>query len=448
MRAALVAAFAIGCGGSPITGAIEQADTVCGKGPTVKGIDVSDYQGDIDWSKVVVDGVQFAFVRVSDGLTNPDDNFDTYWNGSREAGIVHGAYQFFRPNEDPIKQADMLLAATGPMLADDLPPVIDVEVNSGLSSAQVATAVRAWTAHVKAAIGRDPIVYTGKYFWDDSVGATDLGDLPLWHAQYTSASCPDISSTWDAWAIWQYDDAGTVAGIPAGGVDMDRWNGDRASLDAFLGGGSAAACGPVGARGGIIDDGDPCFAEGGPLAYMREVSGAGDENDLVWTHATDEATEANFADWTIQVAESGTYRVEAYTAAPWAMSKQADYQVTAAGSAMTSVTIDQSSYDGWQSLGEFTFTAGSASGQGVHLGDNTGELPADNVQLVFDAIRLTRLDATSTGSDDPDEQIPGGPEKQATGGCAASGNGSTVFALGALGALVLARRRSRRRRRH
>ncbi len=420
-----------------MTNAVEQAGTVCGEGPTVKGIDVSYYEGSIDWSAVAGDGVQFAFVRVSDGLAVIDPKFDAYWKGSRAAGIVHGAYQFFRPAQDPIAQADLLLQTMGPMQPGDLPPVIDVEVNGGLSSTKVAAAVKLWVDHVQAAIGRAPIIYTGKYFWDDNVGADSMGSLPLWHAQYTSAACPDISTTWTSWHFWQYTSTGTIAGIPGGGVDVNRWNGDRASLDAFLGGPDAKPCMPLPAAGGVVDDGDACFSSGGPSQYMREVATAGEDGDLLWTHATYDAAEANYADWQLAVAAPGRYEVEVYTAAPWATSKRADYQVTASGQ-MTSVTIDQTAVDGWQSLGAFDFTAGS--GEGVHLGDNTGEDLAANVQLVFDAVRITALEA---GSDmmGSDRSNPGTTGSAGTG-CAAAG--STGGGL-ALGLLALVRRRKRAR---
>src|SRR4051812_45874576 len=99
MRHALLAVLLIGCAqpAQPLEADLEQDATVCGVGPTVKGIDVSYYQGTINWASVKGAGVQYAFIRVSDGTTFEDPKFDTYWAGSRGAGIVHGAYQFFRP---------------------------------------------------------------------------------------------------------------------------------------------------------------------------------------------------------------------------------------------------------------------------------------------------------------------------------------------------------------
>ena len=95
------------------------ASTVCGSGPTVKGVDVSYYQGSIDWAAAKADGVEYAFVRVSDGTTFEDPKFDQNWQGTRDAGILHGAYQFFRPNEDAIAQADLLLSYIGTPQPDE-----------------------------------------------------------------------------------------------------------------------------------------------------------------------------------------------------------------------------------------------------------------------------------------------------------------------------------------
>jgi len=204
----LFLAFLVGCAADSLTGAdenvsvTEQDATVCGVGPTVKGIDVSYYQGTINWTSVKNDGVKFAFIRASDGLNTIDSKFESNWSGSRAAGIKHGAYQFFRPGQDPIAQADLLLQKIGNKIAaDDLPPVIDVEASDGQSAATITAKVKKWVAHVKAATGRDPIIYTGFYFWRDSVGAPDITTSALWHAQYTSASCPNIAPPWADWAM-------------------------------------------------------------------------------------------------------------------------------------------------------------------------------------------------------------------------------------------------------
>ena len=433
IRTVLVASLLVACTSTEPTPAdettIDQAATVCGKGPTVKGIDVSYYQGVIDWTKVRADGVEYAFVRVSDGLNYQDSKFAANWSGSRAAGVLHGAYQFFRPGQDPIAQADLLLSKMGTPAPDDLPPVIDVEAADGKTPAQITAGVKAWIAHVKAAIGKDPIIYTGFYFWRDSVGAPDLTSSPLWHAQYSTAECPNIAPPWQDWAFWQYTSSGSVNGI-SGNVDTNRFNGTRTDLMALIG--PVVPCAPLPADGGVIDDGDACFDGGGPVTSLREVSTAGEGGDLVWTHATEAAAEENYAQWNLDLTEAGTYKVEVYTAGAFAQSKQATYTVQGAG-AKTTVTLDQSAVDGWQSLGEIDFAAGGD--QFVHLGDNTGELLADNVQLVFDAVRLTRVTSVHADPETPDESMDGG-------GCSAGGAGAGwAFGLTLVGLVYRRRRR-------
>ena len=419
---------------------------MCGVGPTVKGIDVSYYQGSINWASVANDGVKYAFIRVSDGTGFEDPDFDTYWAGSRANGIYHGAYQFFRPAQDPIAQADLLLSKIGNTIAaDDLPPVLDVEAADGKTPAQVAAAVDAWVQHVTAALGRRPIIYTGKYFWQDSVGDADQTASPLWHAQYTTAACPNIADAWPSWAFWQYTSSGSVAGI-SGNVDTDRYNGDLASLQAFLGPPTPPApCDPVPAGGGIVDDSSTCFVNGGPAVGMRHVTDAGENGGLTWTHTTANPAEDNFGQWNLSFETPGRYHVEVSTAAAYAQSKQADYLVHTDDGDM-SVTIDQTAADGWQALGDFTF--GGGSDEYIHLSDNTGEPEANNVQLVFDAVRLTPLDYSGSGSpqgggsgsDDPTMMKSGG-------GCDAGGGGGVSWAVWTIVSCAAFRRRSASRRR-
>ena len=72
----------------------------------LEGIDVSAYQGAIDWRAVARAGKKFAFIRVSDGAAYTDPRFASNWAGARAAGLTRGAYQFFRPTESPLAQAD------------------------------------------------------------------------------------------------------------------------------------------------------------------------------------------------------------------------------------------------------------------------------------------------------------------------------------------------------
>jgi len=209
---------------------------VCASGTVTKGIDVSYYQGSINWTTVANAGIKFAFIRVSDGTGFHDPKFASYWSGAANAGIIRGAYQFFRPAQSVSGQANLLISALGGHYTPgDLPPVLDVEDAGGESAATVASKIRQWVDQVKQTLGVDPIIYTGKYFWRDQVGGpTSFAGNPLWIAQYTSL-CPDLPSPWTRWTFWQNTETGSVPGI-SGQMDLDQFNGTLADLQAFANG--------------------------------------------------------------------------------------------------------------------------------------------------------------------------------------------------------------------
>ncbi len=221
---------------SPPTSSLEvqrQALEVCADGPTVFGIDVSKWQGDIDWDRVAAAGVRYAFIRVSDGLRHVDQKFERNWAEARRVGILRGVYQYFRPNQDPTDQASFVVDS----LRDnggvgELPPVIDVEADEDRDPADIEAAVGEWIEHVQDELTVAPMIYSGFYFWRDHVGGVDtFSHLPLWHPQYTAAPCPRIADAWDDWAFWQYTSSGRVDGI-AGNVDLNLFNGDEEALGA------------------------------------------------------------------------------------------------------------------------------------------------------------------------------------------------------------------------
>jgi lysozyme len=230
---ALLSLALVGCDDGAEIDRLEDAARVCPAGTTLEGIDVSIYQGTIDWAKVKADGIVFAFIRVSDGLPPIDSKFQENWTGARAAGVVRGAYQFFRQDEDPVAQADLLLDTMGPLEDDDLPPVVDVESTDGAGPAEIVANVRTWADRIRAGTGRRPIIYTGPSFWNvQAGGSAGVTDLYLWLAHWTT-SCPDVPKGFTTWTFWQYSSTGTVSGI-SGAVDRDRFDGDRQALDRMI----------------------------------------------------------------------------------------------------------------------------------------------------------------------------------------------------------------------
>jgi len=221
----------------PATSAAVAAPAAGGSAPDAardlrpaRGIDVSHYQGRIDWRAVETDGIGFAYMKATEGATFTDPMFRRNWAAAGETRIVRGAYHRFRAGRDALAQAEHFLAVA--TLRDgDLPPVLDVESTDGVSDARLVRGVRAWLAEVERRTGKRPVVYTKPGFRRAHLG-TALDDYPLWVAEY-GVDSPSV----DPWHFWQHSERGRVAGI-ANEVDLDRFNGSHAELREIAAGGT------------------------------------------------------------------------------------------------------------------------------------------------------------------------------------------------------------------
>jgi MYXO-CTERM domain-containing protein len=223
------------CGAPPGESLGEGNDALrmCAKGTTVEGIDVSTYQGNINWTQVTTSNVRFAVTRISDGPSYQDSQFNRNWAAIKDVGLLRGAYQFFEPGLDALAQADMVVAKVGKLGPGDLPVQLDMEVTGGQPSATIVSRMKTWIERVTAGTGKRPIIYSAKYFWNDNIASRDFNTYPLWVANY-GVTCPDMPDPWSNWTIWQYSDARTVPGI-GGGVDADKFNGTLDDLKALAG---------------------------------------------------------------------------------------------------------------------------------------------------------------------------------------------------------------------
>ena len=193
-------------------------------GYTVHGIDVSAYQGRIDWKEVARHRVQFAFIKASEGATRQDPRFARNWQEARAAGIVCGAYHYYVPTRDAGLQAN-LFARTVPRLSGALPPVLDVEANSFHDVAVMRREVARWLLLTEAHYGVRPIIYSNHGFYRRYL-AGHFDDYPLWLAHYEVAQ-PTLPAS--QWIIWQHSDEAYVPGI-RGTVDFNVYQGNYASL--------------------------------------------------------------------------------------------------------------------------------------------------------------------------------------------------------------------------
>lgn len=209
---------------------------------TIKGIDVSNYQGTINWVSVKGAGITYAYAKATEGLTITDSQFSNYITNGEAAGVYMGAYHFARPDNHPtiqgaIDEANHFLSvAQSSIQTCQLPPALDYEtdVSATLSYSFQAQWIQAWCNTVQTATGIVPIIYTGGSI-AQNLGSYLSSQYKLWYPYYynsrSDASPPPTTyyGTWGSYKIWQYSDQGTVAGI-SGQVDMDDFNGTLTDL--------------------------------------------------------------------------------------------------------------------------------------------------------------------------------------------------------------------------
>lgn len=213
------------------------------------GIDVSHHRGTVNWNLVRAAGIRFAFIKATEHTSFVDSQFDINWRDSRNAGMMRGAYHFFRPAYDAEAQAEHYLARVGDIYhRTDLPPVLDVEAYPSnvyeeflaLTLTQRINRVRKWLTTVAEATGKTPIIYTNQSTWIYVMGNTnELTNFPLWVAHYgvTTPSIPGGSWGGNSWTFWQYTGSGTVPGVNDGDPPVDRnvFNGSATELVSWAG---------------------------------------------------------------------------------------------------------------------------------------------------------------------------------------------------------------------
>ncbi|QQL44389.1 GH25 family lysozyme [Sulfuriroseicoccus oceanibius] len=195
----------------------------------VRGIDVSHHNGEVRWDSVGSEGIDFVFIKATEGADWQDPRFRSNWDGAQGAGLKVGAYHFFRTTSSGADQA-MNFIATVPRLNDALPPVIDLEFSresAVMKDDEFFEQLEVMRGRLREYYGVDPIIYTVRGFYDDYLTGIDVEHFWL---RSTNGE-PDWAS--DAWVFWQYTDRGRVRGIE-GQVDLNVYRGDLAELEAML----------------------------------------------------------------------------------------------------------------------------------------------------------------------------------------------------------------------
>lgn len=210
--------------GAPLSGASATPDV--SKFP-VRGIDVSHYEGTIDWQQLKTAGLSFVYIKATDGVDMIDDQFALNWEGAAKAGFARGAYHFYDFCDAGGAQADNFVQ-TVPADPHSLPPTIDLEQSKECAKMPAKADFRknlaAFVAKIEAAYGREPVLYINSSIY--SAYFDGEGDsYKLWIADVKHAA-PALPAPW---TLWQYGWHGHVPGI-AGEVDLDAFNGTPQTL--------------------------------------------------------------------------------------------------------------------------------------------------------------------------------------------------------------------------
>ncbi len=203
----------------------------------VRGIDVSKWQGVINWARVRKDGIRFVIARATYGESSIDPRYAANREGADAAGLAFTAYHYATPSRaagDAVAEADFFVD-TAQLLGRHLVPVLDLEINNALGPKRLRAWTRAWLDRVEQRLGVKAAIYTNRYFWRDRLGNTQSfaeEGHRLWIARWGKIEPRSPAGNWAGrgWTLWQHSSWGRVAGID-GPVDLDRLAG--VGLDAL-----------------------------------------------------------------------------------------------------------------------------------------------------------------------------------------------------------------------
>ena len=208
----------------------------------VQGIDVSRYQGKIDWASVKASGTRFAYIKATEGGDHLDERFVENWQGARAARVPRGAYHFVFWCRDAAEQVDWFRRNV-PREPNALAPVLDLEWNGSSRScpqkvprATALAMIKIMLDGMEAHTGRRPLIYTDPGFYKDVLEG-EFEDYPLWVRSV--AAEPEVRYAGRPWVLWQYTATGRVNGV-SGAVDRNAFNGGPTEWAQFLSAGCSS----------------------------------------------------------------------------------------------------------------------------------------------------------------------------------------------------------------
>lgn len=197
----------------------------------VRGVDVSHYQGEIDWETIRGQEIDFAFLKATEGSGTVDETFADNWKNARAAGLAVGAYHFFSFDSSGETQTANFLK-TVPAAANAMPPVIDLEYydSEGSQAAEtVRRELRVMLDALKTRYGKTPIIYTTQNFWEKYLRDTDF-EYTLWIRSVYSSPSSKLSPQW---SFWQYNSRGVLEGYHGveTKIDLNAYRGTREEFE-------------------------------------------------------------------------------------------------------------------------------------------------------------------------------------------------------------------------
>ena len=187
------------------------------------GLDVSQYQGEINWEQMHtiydVYPINFVFIRSTMGSFSTDKKFNYNWIGAKENGLIRGAYHFYRPDENSTAQAQNFIN-TVKLENGDLPPVLDIEnMPKNQSMDKLVEGLKNWCTIIEEHYNIKPIIYTSEKYHQDFLQEHFEGYI-IWIANY-NFFVEDIKKHWD---FWQFTEKGQIKGTTYK-VDVNIYNG-------------------------------------------------------------------------------------------------------------------------------------------------------------------------------------------------------------------------------
>ncbi|MBQ6455184.1 MAG: hypothetical protein IJJ32_03740 [Eggerthellaceae bacterium] len=189
----------------------------------VQGVDISEYQVDVDMDALKSQGIEFVYIKATEGSSHVDSRFAENWANAQASGIPAGAYHFFSFDSPGATQAANFIA-TVPAYDGMLIPVVDVEWYADKKTNQpakedVVRELAAFMDAIEAAYGVQPMIYTGSDLWNDYLKES-FSDHRLWASSLYS---PYWLSWENEWSVLQYSGRGKLEGYKSheGFIDLD-----------------------------------------------------------------------------------------------------------------------------------------------------------------------------------------------------------------------------------